>query len=526
MVWGCVAARRWHGSLAGIVGVVATVVVATSSPAEAARRRHRAPAYSPPYAAMVVDAKTGRTLHAENEDAPRIPASLTKVMTLYLLFEQLERGRMQLDTNLKVSAYAASQAPSKLGLRPGSTIEVEDAIKALVTKSANDVAVAVAENIAGSESEFAQMMTAKARALGMSRTTFHNANGLPSSPPNITTARDLTILGRAIQDRFPRYYSYFSTRVFHYAGRAMPNHNKLLGRVEGVDGIKTGYTRASGFNLITSAKSEGRHVVAVVLGGRSGASRDQIMASLVREQLPRAYAGARTAPVVAEAPSQDRPKPAVVAEAPRSRPSDEAPVETTAAIPRVTPAKAEVAQAAPTAPIAKPLDLSNIRPVVASASGSTATPSNLRWVQGPQPTQRAETAPREVVASIAPVPVRATVESAVDARTDGKNARAGRTVVAKADAKAEPEAKSIARPSGWIIQLGATEDEGKAKDILAEAKAKSRGVLAKAEPFTEKVTKGNATLYRARFSGFEADSAQAACKALKRSGFSCFATRG
>ena len=195
---------------------------------------------------MVVDVKSGRTLHAVNEDAPRIPASLTKVMTLYLLFEQLERGRFNMNSELTVSAYAARQAPSKIGFRPGETIAVRDAILALVTKSANDVAVAIAEGVAGSEDEFARMMTARARSLGMSRTAFYNPHGLPHSPPNITTARDLTILARAIQERFPRYYPMFSTRVFNYAGGAYRNHNKLLGRVEGVDGIKTGYTSLSG----------------------------------------------------------------------------------------------------------------------------------------------------------------------------------------------------------------------------------------------------------------------------------------
>src|SRR5919112_2146144 len=267
----CVSVR--HGPLPVLVclaGVAASFLVTLSSPAEA-RRRQRGGGYNPPYAAMVVDAKTGRILHAQNEDALRHPASITKVMTLYLLFEQLERGKVSLSTRFRVSANAARQAPSKLGLDPGETIEVEDAIKALVTKSANDVAVVVAENLAGSEEAFAEQMTRKARALGMSRTIYRNASGLPD-PEQVTTARDLTILARAIQDRFPKYYRYFQTRVFNYAGHAIRNHNNLLGRVEGVDGIKTGYTRASGFNLMTSARTDDQHIVAVVLGGRSGGS--------------------------------------------------------------------------------------------------------------------------------------------------------------------------------------------------------------------------------------------------------------
>jgi D-alanyl-D-alanine carboxypeptidase len=192
------------------VGFAASFLVALSSPAEARRRQRAGGGYNPPYAAMVVDAKTGRTLHGQNEDALRHPASVTKVMTLYLLFEQLERGKISLSTPLRVSANAARQAPSKLSLDAGETIEVEDAIKALVTKSANDIAVVVAENLAGSEEAFAEQMTRKARALGMSRTVYRNASGLPD-PEQVTTARDLTILARAIQDRFPKYYRPAST---------------------------------------------------------------------------------------------------------------------------------------------------------------------------------------------------------------------------------------------------------------------------------------------------------------------------
>ena len=203
------------------------------------------PAYSPPYAAIVVDANSGSVLHAANPDALRHPASLTKIMTLYLLFEQIEAGKLRLDSRLEVSDHASQQAPSKLGLLPGQTLSVEDAIRALVTKSANDAAVVVAEAIGGDEETFARMMTRKARALGMSRTVYNNASGLPDED-QLTTARDQATLGRAIQDRFPRYYRYFATPSFTYRGHAMRNHNKLLGRVEGVDGIKTGYTRASG----------------------------------------------------------------------------------------------------------------------------------------------------------------------------------------------------------------------------------------------------------------------------------------
>ena len=273
MLSGCVGLRRSRlRTVAGLIGVVAVAATIASSPAEARKRRHHAGGgYTPPYAAMVVDAKTGRTLHAVNEDAARIPASLTKVMTLYMLFEQLESGKLKLDSQMEVSAHASQQAPTKLGLRPGQTIRVEDAIKGLVTRSANDAAVVISEAIAGDEDDFAKAMTRKARALGMSKTVYKNASGLPDDS-QVTTARDQATLGRAIQDRFPRYYRYFATEAFNYKGRSIRNHNKLLGRVEGVDGIKTGYTRASGFNLVTSMKRGNRYVVGVVMGGRSGGS--------------------------------------------------------------------------------------------------------------------------------------------------------------------------------------------------------------------------------------------------------------
>jgi D-alanyl-D-alanine carboxypeptidase len=518
MVMSSVLNRRARiSTLAGIIGVSATLLVALSSPAEAARRKHRkvSGGYAPPYAAMVVDAKTGRVLHAQNEDAPRHPASVTKVMTLYLLFEQIEKGRIALDTPLQVSSNASRQAPSKLGLRPGSTIEVEDAIKALVTKSANDVAVVVAENLGGSEEAFAEQMTRKARALGMSHTVYRNASGLPD-PEQITTARDLTILGRAIQERFPKQYRYFQTRVFHYAGASHRNHNKLLGRVEGIDGIKTGFTRASGFNLLTSARDGERHIVAAILGGRSGGARDAAMASLVNTNLPRAYAGARTAPMIAEA--SDRPRPAVISEATRRA---EPQVDSTATV------------ASPGRPKPQPLDVAAARPIVA-----TTTPTSLRWSTGPQPVPPAAQAyvsaesaieppvrPQPLAAPAAAPKIEARLPDIVVARPEP----APKPEAAKAEPVEQPRRENHAAPvlmSRWVIQLGAPDDEGKAKEILEEARQAARGVLAKASPFTEKVVRDGATLYRARFSGFdEADDAQEACKSLKRSGFACFATR-
>ena len=221
-------------------------------------------------------------------------------MTLYLLFEQLEQGRLRLDSPLMISQHAAAQAPSKLGLRPGQTISVDNAIKAVVTKSANDIACAIAENVAGDEHSFAQMMTRKAHALGMRNTNYENASGLPD-PNQVTTAYDLAVLGRAIQERFPRYYRYFSTPSFAYNGALHRNHNHLLGQVEGMDGIKTGYTRASGFNLLTSVRRRGHHIVAVVMGGKTAYARDRIMAGLIEENID-GGSSVRTAAAVSEDP--------------------------------------------------------------------------------------------------------------------------------------------------------------------------------------------------------------------------------
>ena len=248
------------------------------------------PNYHPPYSAIVIDNNSSQVLHDENADEPRHPASLTKIMTLYLLFEQLEAGRLKLDTQLRVSALAALQPPTKLGLKVNQTLAVEDAIKGLVTESANDAAVVVAEAIAGSEAEFAKLMTQKARALGMMSTTYINASGLPADE-QITTARDQALLGCTIQDRFPNYYRYFSTPSFRYHGVEMHNHNVLLGQVEGVDGVKTGYTEASGYNLVASVRRKERHIVAVVLGGTSRVKRDARMRELITRYIPLAVMG-------------------------------------------------------------------------------------------------------------------------------------------------------------------------------------------------------------------------------------------
>lgn len=232
------------------------------------------------YASYVVDADTGEVLHDTNAETRNYPASLTKMMTLYMIFDRLEKKRWSLKTKLKISKRAARQPASKLGLRPGTTITVKQAILALTVKSANDVATAVAENISGRERNFALKMTAKARSLGMSKTTFRNASGLPHRA-QLSTARDMSILARALIRDFPQFYHYFSTKQFTYKGVKHRSHNKLLKTYPGADGFKTGYIRASGFNLVSSATKDGRRIIGVVFGGRSSSHRNQHMAKLL-----------------------------------------------------------------------------------------------------------------------------------------------------------------------------------------------------------------------------------------------------
>ena len=236
------------------------------------------------YASMVVDAKTGKVLHASNPDRKRYPASLTKMMTLYMVFDALERKKLTLNQRLKVSRRAQGMAPSKLGLQRGQTIRVKEAILALITKSANDAAVVVAEALGGTEIKFAQMMTKKARQIGMRRTKFRNASGLPNRR-QVSTARDMATMARRLIRDFPQYYHFFGTQRFSYKRRTFRNHNKLLANYPGVDGIKTGYIRASGFNLVASTKRHGRRLIGVVFGGKSAKSRDRHM----RRLFERAY---------------------------------------------------------------------------------------------------------------------------------------------------------------------------------------------------------------------------------------------
>ena len=269
------------------VALVVALSLAAGCTTQSAMNSVVAPLPSEKYAAIVIDASNGEVLYERNSRELRYPASLTKMMTLFMLFEALDRDMVSLDTPITVSANAARKPPSKIGFRAGQTIDVRSAILALCVRSANDVAAAVAEHLGGSEERFAAMMTARARELGMVSTTFRNASGLPDEGQR-TTARDMAVLSVALRQRFPHHYHYFANREFAYAGKVIRGHNDLLGRVPGVDGLKTGYIRASGFNLATSVGRGGRRIVAVVMGGETAKSRNAHMEQLIETYLPRA----------------------------------------------------------------------------------------------------------------------------------------------------------------------------------------------------------------------------------------------
>ena len=496
------------------------------------RSRH-AEEYAPPFSSLVIDGNNGEVLQASNADAMRHPASLTKIMTLYLLFEELDAGRIRLDTPLNMSAHAAEQAPSKLGLKPGQTIAVEDAIKAVVTKSANDVAVAIAENLAGSEDEFARVMTQKAHALGMAHTTYVNASGLPDDD-QLTTARDLALLGRAIADRFPRYYRYFATPAFVYHGAAMRNHNHLLGAVAGVDGIKTGYTRDSGFNLVTSVHRDGRYLVAVVLGGHSAFARDARMRELINSHIRQA-ALRNTAPRVAERSDetdrQPEPLPAAPAKARVSSRPD--PTPTASVSPRAPASSSEpihpvmvktISYRTAPMPAATLAPMPALVPVAARAAAPTPTPPAAAPATSASITQPGDGSRTVVVASAEPGEI-AIAGKADPQRTAAKGDIAKADIVKADIAKPEPAPPQAHARGGWLIQIGAYDAEAEARQHLSAAQSQAHATLGAAEPFTERVQKGDKALYRARFAGFDRGAAEAACRELKRSDFECMAVK-
>jgi D-alanyl-D-alanine carboxypeptidase len=465
---------------------------------------------SPAFSAIVVDANSGKTLYSADENGLRHPASITKVMTLYLLFEQLDSGAMTLRTQIPISERAASQEPSKLGLAPGDSISVDDAIKAVVTRSANDIAVAIAEAVGQSESNFADMMTRKAHALGMTNTLYRNASGLPNDE-QVTTARDLTILGRSLEERFPRYFRYFSTAQFDFDGEIIANHNHLLGRIDGVDGIKTGYTRASGFNLLTSVHRDGRSLLAVVMGGRSAAGRDRIMANLIGDHIAEAST-AHTATAVADASSVETAQPrdeAVVTPPARARQAfvAEAKFERVSAATRAANAAGEGDDGAGDEEIAAPQPM--VRAPEPAPRAAQPTAADLGMLKSPAKSSTKTQARLAAASALVMPPLGRPENSADDERRPGRVSQ-------------QDEVSDGLGPRGWMIQIGAPDNLAKANALLSRARERNRSTLASAKPLTEKVRKGDATLYRARFAGLDSASAEAACRSLKRTGFSCF----
>ena len=482
---------RW-----GALGL-ATLLVATAITSDAAnaRKRHHY-RYQPPGASIVVDANSGKVMEESNADSTRHPASLTKMMTLYLLFERLEAGKIKMTTEMPVSAHASAMAPTKLGLRPGETLKVEDAIKAIVTKSANDAAVVVAEDLGGSELSFSRMMTAKAHALGMMHTNYHNASGLPDDRQT-TTARDQAILARALQDRFPQYFHFFSIRRFVWRGHPMLNHNHLLGLVAGVDGIKTGYIRASGFNIVIDLHRGKRHLIAVVFGGRTARARDARVRALIDQHLRHA-ATERTAPKVVEGWKTKQ----LLANLPKpSRDPRDEEVSQTAAIP-------EPGSTAPIKPnLVKTL---TVQPATMQTASLSPLPLNPRKLAPAPDAGKVTTLATQKRTKLPP-----DLPAALTARVSG-GLPEQRVASATDDVPAAAKAKG-----GYMIQVGAFDDKKEAEQRLVTAKAKAKDQLIKADPFTEKVAKGSKSLFRARFAGLDRHQAETACKHLKRSDIPC-----
>ena len=487
------------------------------------------------HAALLLDVNSGQVLYQSAADAPRHPASLAKLMTLYLVFERLEQGKLDYQTKLKVSAHASAAAPSKLDLEEGDEITVIDAIKALVTKSANDVAVAFAEHLAGSEERFARLMTDKARQIGMAATTFRNASGLPDDE-QVTTARDMATLALRLMDEFPKLYPLFATRTFTYKAETFRNHNSLLFHYQGTDGLKTGYTRASGFNLVASVRRGRKHVLGVVFGGSTAAARNTTMRAMINNGLVKAAATeTRRRTVVAAAPPTPR--------AANARPSSG--TEPRPAL-KSSPAVAEPAAPSPSTASATRVELAQVRPVqigrsppahVAAATAgpvptsitalierslrqdaqSTAdeltspAPSNavaLTAVQAPAPAPTLLSPPRLVRGA----PASTLAEQAVNLRRDAPVSEAAGTAAAT-------------WTGGMAIQIGAFQSADEAERRLVWVRQRATAVIGQHAAVTQPVKQGDKLFYRARFAGFDGAAAASACKELRALKVECLILR-
>lgn len=445
-------------------------------------------AAKPQFSAIAVDARTGKILFANDIDGSRYPASLTKVMTLYVLFQDLKAGRVKLSSDLQVSRRAAYMAPSKLGLKAGSTISVENAIKALVTKSANDVAAAIAENLEGSEASFAARMTRTARAIGMTKTTFKNASGLPNLA-QVTTARDMATLSLRIQRDFPQYYPYFRIPSFTYKGQTIRSHNMLLGRYQGTDGIKTGYIAASGFNLTTSAKRGDKRIVGVVMGANSGNARNKYMMKMLDNAFPKCVGGETIAALAGTSEGALVPAAKTAEVEEKKKP-----------LPDMKGLDAKLQEVSVESGEAMPNKGTTSKTVVAG-EGNTPTPD-----------------PKVLEAKIAETAVASTEEPEEPA--EQLPAKLPFAVKKKATAPAAKEAVASVDPT-WNIQIGAYPKKEEARLKLKEIRASGYKFLSGKQAFTVEVQKGAKTVYRARFSGFTQKTAKAACAQLSKKGLQC-----
>jgi D-alanyl-D-alanine carboxypeptidase len=556
--------RAKSGAIEQMVLWVAILAgVAVIAPAQASiHHRHWQPAavnWTAPEkdAALIVDGESGKVLYSRNADQLRHPASLTKMMTLYLLFEQLKSGQMTLATPIPVSEHAAIQAPTKLHVRPGNSVPTETAIKSLVVLSANDIAVAISEAIGGTESHFAELMTAKARALGMSHTFYHNASGLPDEL-QITTAGDLSILARHLAYDFPQYFHYFSTPSFTYAGVTHFTHDNLIGRYDGADGIKTGYTNASGFNLVSSVVRNGAHVIGVVMGGVTSRRRDAEMIRLLDStfasinQNPQLVARANvpwqtmasntpTTPIIAgfqiagglstpapqpsqtvtDLPLRSSAAPGAPAatddeEAAESRPDPDldAPPHTLSPSVKTAPLVA-VQTPAPgsSAPPADNTRVAMVSPPVLSLRPSVAMNAPKQPAFNPHVMPAPK--PRVLMASYQPQ----TVIPPITPKPREVLAKKGTETLGLSNAPA-----LTANTGEWSIQIGAFGDSTMAKSQLAAYAERSMDVLGQADRqvIAFQSAEGK-TLFRARFGPFPEREAREVCQRLTERGQTCFA---
>jgi D-alanyl-D-alanine carboxypeptidase len=446
-------------------------------------------------ASIVVDANTDTVISQENADRLLHPASMSKLMTLYLTFEALESGRLTLQRNLPVSAHAESMSPTKLNLVAGETIRVEDAILSLVTLSANDSAVVLAEGLGGSEDRFGQLMTRKAHQLGMVNTNFRNSNGLPD-PAQISTARDMAILCRALIHRFPQYYHYFSVREFTYNGIEHANHNHLMSRYEGMDGLKTGLTNASGFNLAASAVRNGRRLIGVVFGGTSAVQRDDYMAALLDEGFRRTGGVAMTTaappPVPGRKPGEGGSSsdttvaalpPTPVATLPSPKAIDEdADVAPAAAAPPSVATNETKAPSETKARPQRPTTIAELSSVI--GQGDVEGPDDRQPASGPRIVEQPD---HRMAMLVTPHAAR------------------------QMPAKPAPAAPSEAR---WSIQVGAYATRQATEQAIHEAMRRAPDLLRHATAVVSTLRQKHGTLYRARLSGLAADEARKACRLL------------